>query len=86
MVNFMLCMGFLCMVNFMHVWASQGLSGKESTSNAGDTGNSGLISGLGRYPGEGNGNSLQYSCLGNLMDRGAWWAIVHEVTKESDMS
>ena len=37
----------------------------------------------GRYSGEGNGNPLQYSCLGNLMDRGAWWAIVHEVTKRS---
>ena len=41
--------------------------GNESTCNAGDWG---LISGLGRSPGEGNGHSLQYSCLGNLMDRG----------------
>ena len=38
----------------------------------------------GRSPGEVNGNPLQYSCLGNPMDRGAWWGIVHEVTKESD--
>ena len=42
----------------------------------------GLIPGLGRSPGEGNGNPLQYSCLGNPMDRGAWQAgIVHGVTK-----
>ena len=47
-------------------------------ANAGDMG---LIPGLGRSPGEGNGNPLQYSCLGNLMDRGAWWAAVYEVTK-----
>ena len=40
-----------------------------------------LIPGLGRSPGEGNGDSLQYSHLENSMDRGAWWAIVHEVTK-----
>ena len=37
-----------------------------------------------RYPGEGNGNPLQYSCLENSMDRGAWWPTVHGVTKESD--
>ena len=41
----------------------------------------GWISGLGRFPGEGNGNPLQYSCLENHMDRGAWWATVHEVSK-----
>ena len=43
-----------------------------------------MIPGLGRSPGIGNGNPLQYSCLENSMDRGAWWATVHEVTKESD--
>ena len=43
------------------------------------------FSGLGRCPGEGNGNPLQYSCLENSMDRGAWWAMVHGVT-ESDMT
>ena len=48
-------------------------------------GNSDLIPGSGRSPGEGNGNPLQYSCLQNSMDRGAWWAIVHVVTKESGM-
>ena len=52
---------------------------KESACKAGDLG---LIPGLGRSPGEGNGNSLQYSCLGNPMDRGACWAAVHGVTKE----
>ena len=41
----------------------------------------GLIPGWVRSPGEGNGNPLQYSCLGNPMDREAWWAIVHGVTK-----
>ena len=46
-----------------------------------NVGDLGLISGLGRSPGEGNGNPLQYSCLENLMDRGAWWATVHGVTK-----
>ena len=51
------------------------LVSKESACNAGDLG---LIPGLGRFPGEGNGNSLQYSCLENLMDRGAWQATVHE--------
>ena len=41
----------------------------------------GSIPGLGRFPGEGNGNPIQYSSLGNLMDRGAWWATVHGVAK-----
>ena len=41
----------------------------------------GLISGSGRFPGEGNGNPLQYSCLENLMDRGAWWVTVYRVAK-----
>ena len=58
------------------------LSGKESTCNAGDMG---TIPRLGRSPGEGNGNSLQYSCLGNPMDRGAWQATVHGVA-ESDIT
>ena len=42
--------------------------------------------GLGRYPGEEPGNPLQYSCLGNPMDRGAWWATVHGVAKESHVT
>ena len=57
-----------------------GSDGKEFACNAGDLG---LIAGSGRSPGEGNGNPLQYSCLENSMDRGAWWATVHRVT-ESD--
>ena len=44
-------------------------------ANSGDLGDTGSIPGLGRSPGEGNGNPLQYSCLGNPIDRGAWWAI-----------
>ena len=49
--------------------------------NAGDARDFGSIPGLGRRPGEGNCNPLQYSCLENSMDRGAWWAIVHRVRK-----
>ena len=51
---------------------------KASACNAGDLGS---IPGLGRSPGEGNGNPLQYSCLENPMDGGAWWATVHGVAK-----
>ena len=51
---------------------------KASACNAGDLG---LIPGSGRSPGEGNGNPLQYSCLENPMDGGAWWATVHRVAK-----
>ena len=54
---------------------------KNPPTNAGDMG---LIPGSRRSPGEGNGNSFQYSCLGNPMDRGAWQATVHRVAKESD--
>ena len=54
------------------------LSGKKYTYNAGDLG---FIPGLGRSPGEGSGTLLQYSCLENTMDRGAWWATVYGVAK-----
>ena len=54
---------------------------KNPPANAGDTRDKGSITGLGRSPGEGNGNPLQYSCQDNLMDRGAWLATVHGVTK-----
>ena len=57
------------------------LSGKKSTCQAGDTG---LIPGSGRSLGKGNGNPLQYSCLENPMDRGAWLATDHGVSKELD--
>ena len=50
-------------------------------ANVGDATDVGSIPGLRRSPGEGNGNPLQYSCLGNPMDRGAWWATVHGVAK-----
>ena len=49
-----------------------------------DAGDLGLFLGSGRSPGEGNGNPLQYSCLGNPMDRGAWRAAVHGIVKELD--
>ena len=52
--------------------------------NVRDTGGAVSLPGWGRSPGEGNGNSLQYSCLGNPMDIRAWWAAVHEVAKELD--
>ena len=52
--------------------------GEESACNAGDLGS---IPWSGRFPGEGNSNSVQYSFLENSMDRGAWWAAVHEVAK-----
>ena len=56
----------------------QGSDSKESACNAGDLG---LIPGSGRCPGGGNGNPLQYSCLGNLLDRGTWWAAAHGVAR-----
>ena len=62
-----ICPGFLC-----------SSAGKESACSAGDLSS---IPGLERSPGEGNGNPLQYPCLENLMDRGAWWAEVHGVAK-----
>ena len=52
---------------------------KNLPANAGDMRDAGLIPGSGRSPGGGQGNTLQYSCLENPMDRGAWWAAVHEV-------
>ena len=57
---------------------SGGLDGKESACNTGDLGS---IPGLGRSPGEGNGNALQYFCLENSIDKGAWQATVHGVAK-----
>ena len=56
---------------------------RNQPANAGDIRDIDLIPGLGRSPGEGHGNPLQYSCLENPMDRGAWWATVHTVA-ESD--
>ena len=61
-----------------------GSAAEESAFNAGDTGDVGSIHGLRRSPGEGNGNPLQYSCLRNPLDRGAWWAIIQKVTKSQE--
>ena len=61
--------------------ASKWLSGKEFVHQSGDKCS---IPGSRTFPGEGNDNSLQYACLGNSMDRGAWWATVPGVEKESN--
>ena len=69
---------------FSGVWRKEIDSTCQATNppaNAGDIRDSGSIPGLGGYPGVGNGNLLQYSCLENSMDRGAWQAIVHGVAK-----
>ena len=54
---------------------------KKLPANAGDARDRGSVPRWGKSPGEGNGNPLQYSCLENPMDRGAWWATVHRVTE-----
>ena len=59
---------------------------KDPPANAGDIRDMGLIPGLGRCPGEGHGNPLQYSCLGNPMGRRAWRCTVHGVHRESEMT
>ena len=67
---------------YMYGWLPRWLGDlKNSPAHAGDAG---LIPGSGRFPGEGDGNPLQYSCLGNLTDRGAWQTTVHGVAKKSD--
>ena len=62
-------------------WFPSGLVVKNPPANAGDSEDLGSVPGLGRSPGGGNGNRLQYSCLGNPMDRRAWPATVHRVAK-----
>ena len=76
----------LCLFTLVRfIQASQvALVVKNPSANAGDTGDAGLISGLGRSPGEGNGNPLQYSCLENPMDR-AWWATVHRLQSHTQL-
>ena len=64
--------------NYRDIWASLVAQLVESACNAADPG---LIPGSGRSPGEGNGNPLHYSCLENPMDRGAWRATVHGITR-----
>ena len=66
---------------FKEIGLPQWFSNKESACNAGDTGDVGSIPGLGRFPGEGNGNPREYFCLGNLLDRGVWQATVHRVAE-----
>ena len=75
-----------CICSYIHVSITEwGLPGgtvvNNLPANAGDTGDTVLIPGSGRSPGIGNGTPLQYSCLKNPMDRGAWWATVHGVAK-----
>ena len=73
--------------SFNTLWASQGAQVvKNLPARARVAGDAGLIPGSGRSPGGRNGNPLQYSFLGNPMDRGAWQATVHGTTKESDMT
>ena len=59
---------------------------KNLLANVGDAGDLGSIPGLGRSPVKGNGNPLQYACLGNPMDRGSWQDTVHGAAKESNMT
>ena len=66
------------------VFASSHFPGSDGKVSAYNVGGLDLIPGLGRSPGKGNGNPLQYPFLENLMDRGAWWATVHRVSKESE--
>ena len=78
----LLVMGRISVIRSVSGWGFPGgLLVKNPPDNAGDTGSIPL---LGRSVGEGNGNPLQYSSLGNPMDRGAWWATVHGLAKESD--
>ena len=64
------------------LWTSQlALVVKNPPANAGDARDMGSIPGSGRSPGDGHGNSIQYSCLENPRDRGAWWAAVYEATQ-----
>ena len=74
--------GLMMMININIYTLTRGFpggsDGKASAYNAGEPGS---IPGSGRSPGEGNGNPLQYSCLENSMDGGAWWATVHGVAK-----
>ena len=74
-----MCFLAICISSFVDL--PGGTVGKEPACNAGDTGDVGSVPGLGRSPGGGNGNLVQYACLENPMDKGAWWATVHGVTK-----
>ena len=71
----------ICHILYEHIGFSGGSDGKECVCNSGEARNTGLIPGSGRSPGEGNGYPLQYSCLENSVDRGAWWVTVHGTAK-----
>ena len=74
---------YVCVCIFIYMGFPRGSHGKESACNAGELG---LTPGSGRSPEELNGNPLQYSWLGNPMDRGAWWAAVRGVAEELDVT
>ena len=77
---YVLVLVILCISHtYTCIWGFPG--GSDSKACTCSIGDLGLIPGLGRSPEEGNGYSLQYSCLENSVDRGAWWTIVHGVTK-----
>ena len=73
-----------CKKLFIHSNTFNGILVKNPPANAGDSRDVGLVPGSGRFPGEGNGNRLQYSCLGNSMNREAWLTTVPWGPKESD--
>ena len=73
------------METHLYLYICMGFPGDSVVKNPpATTGDVVSLAGLGRSPGEGNGNPPQYSCLGNSMDRGSWQTIVHGVTKELD--
>ena len=75
-------LGSLCYLKLPFIWASQvALVVKNPSANAGDVGDVDSICGNRRFPREGNGNPLQYSCLENLTDRRVWWATVHRLQR-----
>ena len=75
------CTFFHLMISLCLVSLPSGTVVKNPPANAGDPGDIGLIPGSGRAPEGGSSNPLQYSCLGNPVDRGAWWATVHGVER-----
>ena len=72
---------YLCILLYIKWGSPGGAVVKNPPARAGNARDAGSIPGSGRAPGVGNGNPLQYSCLGNPMDRGTWQATVHEVAK-----
>ena len=76
---------YISIKNGITVGTTMGFPGGSVVKNlSASTGDAGSIPGLGRFPGEGNDSPVQYACLENPMDRGARWATVHGVMKESD--